>query len=214
MNRYLQSITHTLCLYISIFFAGTLHAKAFNNILCLGDSLTEGFGVKSEEAWPALLEAELRKSSPKVKVVNAGISGATSASGPGRMKWHLKSHKKEPIDLLILALGANDALRGLDPTAMKKNLLTVIQAAQNENIQVLLAGMKAPPNLGKEYAARYERIFNELKVENKLAMIPFLLDGVAGEPSMNIADGIHPNAAGHKKITETIIKNLKNFNLR
>lgn len=181
--------------------AGSANAKT---IVCLGDSLTEGYGLKRDEAWPALLETSLRKKDPSVKVLNSGISGSTTASGPSRVKWHLKNLQKEPIDLLILALGANDALRGLDIKAAKANLVNAIDLAQKANIKVLLAGMKAPPSLGSEYARNFDKIYSEIAKEKKVDLVPFILLGVAADPKLNLGDGIHPNAEGHKIIAKLI----------
>jgi acyl-CoA thioesterase-1 len=175
-------------------------------ILCLGDSLTEGYGLKPEQAWPVLLETELKKKNPHVKVINGGISGSTSASGMGRLKWHLKTHQKEPFNLMILALGANDALRGFDPESMKKNLSDVIDLAHKSDIPVLLAGMRAPPNLGKTYLSKYENVFIDLSKRKLAGFVPFILEGVAGVPSFNLPDGIHPNVKGHQIIKDSMFK--------
>lgn len=187
-------------------------AQAFT-ILCLGDSLTEGFGVKPEESWPSLLETELKQKYTDIKVINAGISGATTASGPGRIKWHLKNLEKNPIDLMILALGANDALRGLSPEAAKKNLEATIELAKKANIRVLLADMKVPPNLGKEYTGKFEVIFAAAAKQTHVPLMPFFLAEVAGNPKLNQPDGIHPNPAGHKIVEKNVMDALTHLKL-
>lgn len=177
-------------------------------ILCLGDSLTEGYQLKREEAWPALIENELKVKDPSVKVINAGISGATSASGPTRMKWHLKNLQKQPIDIVVIALGANDALRGLTVSSAKQNLEATIDLAKNAGIKVLLVGMKAPPSLGGQYTKEFESIYKQLSKEKNVDLVPFMLEGVAADPKLNLPDGIHPNALGHKIVASTIQKSL------
>lgn len=184
--------------------SGTLASAT--TILCLGDSLTEGYGVKREEAWPEILDNNLRKENPKIKVINAGISGSTSAGGPSRLKWHIKSISKSPIDLLILALGANDGLRGLSTVALKKNLEDTIDLATAAKIKVLLVGMKAPPSLGKEYVLAFDSVYPSLAKSKDIPLVPFMLEGVAADPTLNISDGIHPNAVGHKILAGTIGK--------
>jgi acyl-CoA thioesterase-1 len=174
-------------------------------ILCLGDSLTEGYGVPEEKNWPALLQEQLKKTSgPAVRVVNSGISGATSASGPSRLKWHLKGKDKPAF--MILALGANDGLRGQDVAAMKQNLAKTIAMAQEAGIKTILAGMKIPPNYGKDYAASFEKVFPDLALEYKIPLIPFLLDGVAANKDLNLPDGIHPNPQGYEIVVRNVLK--------
>lgn len=169
-------------------------------ILCVGDSLTEGYGVPSEKSWPSLMQERLAKEN--VKVLNSGISGATSASGPGRLKWHLKSPDKPEI--MILALGANDGLRGQPVASMKDNLSKTIVMAKEAGIRPVLAGMRIPPNYGQEYANAFEKVFVDLAKEHSIALIPFLLDGVAARKDLNLPDGIHPNPEGY----EIVIKNV------
>jgi len=163
-------------------------------IVCLGDSLTEGYSLSPEQAWPALLEQSLRKRSwPDVQVVNAGVSGSTSASAVSRLTWQLRTKP----DVLVLALGANDGLRGIDPAETKKNLGAAIDLAKTNGITVLLAGMKLPPNYGNAFTASYEATFQSLASEKNVKLIPFLLEGVAADPALNLSDGLHPNAAGY-----------------
>ena len=163
-------------------------------IVCLGDSLTEGYGLTPEQAWPELLEQSLhRRGWPGANVINAGVSGSTSASAVSRLEWQLRTKP----DILVLALGANDGLRGVSPAETKKNLAAAIDRAQAIGVTVLLAGMKMPPNYGRDFTASYEELFSSLASEKKVPLIPFLLEGVAADPALNLSDGIHPNAKGH-----------------
>ena len=177
-------------------------------VLCLGDSLTEGLEISPDAAFPALLDKRLKKKlGPTAEALNAGISGSTSASGPSRLKFHLGSPKKPTH--MILELGTNDALRGLPVTAMKKNLEDTIKIAKENKIKVLLAGMKMPPSYGPAYAKSFEEAFKLVAREQKVALIPFFLEGVAAHPELNLPDGLHPNPQGHRIITETVWKNLE-----
>jgi len=173
-------------------------------ILFLGDSLTDGYGVPKDKTYPALVLNKLRLQGKKVEVINAGISGSTTASGYKRLKWHLK----QPPNILVLALGANDGLRGLKIEKSKENLRKVIVLAKKNGIKVLLAGMKMPTNYGKEYSKKFHQMFFDLAKENNIALIPFLLEGVGGKPQMNQADGIHPNEEGHKVISDIVLRYL------
>lgn len=175
-------------------------------IVCLGDSLTEGYGLAPGQAWPELLENALRSQGwPGAVVVNAGVSGSTSASAVSRLKWQLKS----PPDVLIVALGANDGLRGIAPEETRKNLAAALDLAQGSGIVVLLAGMRMPPNYGAEYTRAFESTFSALAAEKTVALLPFLLEGVAADPALNLADGIHPNAAGYEIVAKTVERHLK-----
>jgi acyl-CoA thioesterase-1 len=176
-------------------------------VLCLGDSLTEGYGVAREAAWPELLQADLKgRGMGDITIVNAGISGSTSASGLSRLKWFLKS--PDLPEILILELGANDGLRGIDPKVTAKNLRDVIQLAKSRGIQVLLAGMQMPTNYGPDYTKAFAALYPEIAKDEGVAFIPFFLEGVAGDRSLNQADGIHPNEAGYKTIAKTVAKYL------
>lgn len=181
--------------------------SAAPRILCLGDSLTEGLGVGVAKAWPALVENALKEAGFKdTVVINAGVSGATSASGPSRLKWQLKAATKP--DLLILELGANDGLRGQDLNAMRKNLADSIHLAKDAGMRVVLAGMRVPSSMGPDYSAAFPRVFEDLAAAENVSLIPFLLDGVAGHAALNQPDGIHPTAAGHQIVAATVVKNL------
>ena len=193
----------TLLILGLISFSGICFSQTL--IVALGDSLTEGFGVNKEEAYPYLLEKELLGKGHAVKVVNAGISGSTSASATSRLKWYIRSQPK----IIIIALGGNDGLRGLSVVQMKKNLSRAIELAQSEKIQVLLSGMQIPLNYGKEYTESFRNVFHELAELYELPMIPFLLKSVGGVPTLNQPDGIHPNPEGHKIIAGTVLKYLE-----
>jgi acyl-CoA thioesterase I len=182
-------------------------AEAKPVILSIGDSLTFGLGVPPEKTWPTLLEKRLAKDGfPGVKVVNAGSSGATTAFGVSSLRFHLK--RSQP-DLVIYALGANDGLRGLDPKSTYQNLKTAMDMLKGSSSKVLLIGMKAPPNYGEKFPKDFEASFSRIAQEYKLNFLPFLLEGVAGEATMNQADGIHPNEKGYEKILDMIYPKVK-----
>ncbi|HYC56700.1 MAG TPA: arylesterase [Candidatus Binatia bacterium] len=175
-------------------------------VICLGDSLTEGYGLAPEQSYPALIEQELRGSGyPRIEVVNAGVSGSTSASGLSRLKWQLS---RKP-DVLVLALGANDGLRGIDLAETKKNLAATIDLAKENGVAVLLAGMMLPPNYGRDYTRTFESMYKDLARDEDVALIPFLLEGVAADASKNLPDGIHPNAAGYQIVARTVTRHLR-----
>lgn len=171
-------------------------------VLFLGNSLTAGLGVRPDQAFPALIQQKIDSAGLDFRVRNAGVSGATSADGLRRIDWVLQG----PVQVLVLELGANDALRGLDPAAMKRNLQAIIDHARryNPRMAIVLAGMLAPPNLGKDYTRRYDAVFPALARESHTALVPFLLQGVAGIPSLNQADGIHPTPAGHRIVAANV----------
>ena len=175
------------------------------HILIIGDSLTAGYGVSKKASYPSQLAKILEKSHPGYKVINAGSSGSTSASGLSRLKWHLK---RKP-NLLILALGANDGLRGFPVSATKDNLGKVIDTAKLAGVKVFLAGMKMPTNYEKKYRQEFEQVYPDLAKTKAIGLIPFLLDGVGGDPKLNLADGIHPNEEGHKVIANTVYQSIK-----
>lgn len=178
-----------------------------NKLVILGDSLTEGLGVARSAAFPGHLEKKLQAAGKNWVVINAGISGATSASAPSRMRWQMKSKPH----VVILALGANDGLRGLDLSSTEKNLGDAIAIAQKENVRVILAGMMLPPNYGAQYAKKFKEMYVHLGQKYKLVKIPFLLEGVAGDPKLNLPDGIHPNEKGHEIIAEHVYSAIKDL---
>ena len=167
-------------------------------LVALGDSLTEGYGIEKEKAYPALVEKKLLDKGYKIKIFNAGISGSTTASAPSRLKWLLKSKP----NIIFIALGANDGLRGIAIETTKQNLKDAIQIAKKANIKVWLAGMKLPPNYGASYTSKFEATFQEIAKEEDIPLLPFLLEGVAGHAEFNQPDGIHPNEKGHQKLAD------------
>jgi acyl-CoA thioesterase-1 len=163
--------------------------------------------VQESQAYPALIQEKIRASHLPFDVINAGLSGETSAGGLSRLDWILQ----KPIDVLVLALGANDGLRGLPVEQTEKNLQAIIDKvkAKNPHVKIVIAGMRMPPNLGEDYAAKFAAVFPELAARNHAALIPFLLDGVGGHVDLNQPDHIHPTAAGHKIVAENVWKILK-----
>ena len=175
-------------------------------IVVLGDSLSAGYGLLELQAYPALLQDKLNVEGYGWEVVNAGISGDTSAGGLQRLDWALN---QGDVRILLVALGANDGLRGLPVSELKKNLAAIIAGAQEKRISVLLAGMEAPPNFGPEYTVSFRQVYRDLARQYKVTLLPFLLDNVAGEPSLNLPDGIHPNADGSHIVADTVWNVLK-----
>jgi acyl-CoA thioesterase I len=173
-------------------------------ILFYGDSLTAGYGLSQEEAFPALIEKKLNKQQKIARVVNAGLSGETSAGGLTRLDWVIRQH----IDVFILELGANDGLRGLPLAQTEKNLQQIIDKvkAKFPEVKIVIAGMMVPPNMGPEYTAKFRKIFPELAKKNNATLIPFLLQDVAGDEKLNLGDGIHPNPEGHKIVADNVLK--------
>ena len=190
--------------------AGTVGARAGAGeggvrILMLGDSLTAGYGLLAHEALPARLEAALRARGLDVSVINGGVSGDTTTGGLARLDWALA----DDPHAVIVALGANDALRAIDPILSRTNLDRILGALAERGLPVLLAGMVAPRNLGRDYAARFDPIYPELAARHGALFYPFLLDGVATVTALNQDDGIHPNAAGVEEIVERILPEVR-----
>ena len=169
-------------------------------IVAFGDSLTAGLGVRPQEAYPARLQQRVDAAGLNYEVVNAGVSGDTSAGGLRRLDWTLQGE----VRALILALGANDGLRGLPPEQLRGNLAQMIETAQARGIAVVLAGMEAPPNFGRAYVVEFREVFPALAKRYRTALVPFLLEGVAGLGSMNQSDGIHPNAEGATLVADNV----------
>lgn len=169
-------------------------------IVFLGDSLTAGYGLAKSESVPSLLQARLDAAGLEYEVVNAGVSGDTTAGGLSRLEWALDGD----VRVLVVELGANDGLRGLPVENMKRNLGEIMTRAKDRRIHVLLTGMEAPPNYGAAYTSEYRQVFPDLAKEHGVALLPFYLDGVAGIPSLNIADGIHPNPEGARRIEASV----------
>jgi len=173
-------------------------------VVALGDSLTAGLGVSPGEAWPALIDARLRREGYPYRVVNAGVSGDTSAGGLRRVDWVLRNRPQ----VAVVALGANDGLRGLDTDAMERNLLAIVERLRASGARVLVAGMRMPTNYGDTYTQAFRDVFPDVARRTGSALMPFLLDGVAADPHLNLPDGIHPNAAGHRIIAEHVWPHL------
>lgn len=195
----------TLWISTLIFFCLSSNVSAETAVLFLGDSLTEGYGVPKEKSYPSLVASELKKKGKPIKLLNGSVSGSTTASGMSRLRWFLKAKPS----ILVLALGANDGLRGVKLEDSEKNLKKVIDLAQKNKMTVVLAGMLLPVNYGPDYRGKFEKMFVKLTKENKLVRIPFLLEGVGGEKEMNQEDGIHPNEKGHEVIAKTVLKTLE-----
>ncbi len=174
-------------------------------IVILGDSLTAGLGLERTQSFPSLLQAHLDREGYEYRVVNAGVSGDTSAGGLRRLDWALEGN----VRVLVVELGANDGLRGLPVAEMKKNLREIITRAQARGITVILAGMEAPPNYGPQYTDEFRRAFRELAATHDVPLIPFLLEGVAGLRGMNQGDGIHPNREGARLVENTVWRALE-----
>jgi acyl-CoA thioesterase-1 len=194
-----------IIIILNLFF---LKAYANTTILFLGDSLSEGQGVDENESFPRLVERNLRAHKYQVTIVNGGVSGATSASGESRLKWHMKTK----LDMIVLELGANDGLRGLKIPETEKNLKFIIKLAKSKKIKVLLLGLLMPPNYGKKYTNEFEKMYQTISSQEKIPLLPFILKDVAGKAQFNQADGIHPNVQGHElvatRVTEFVEKNL------
>lgn len=176
-------------------------------VLFFGDSLTAGYGIELEEAFPALIQVHMDSLGLDYTVINSGLSGETTAGGLNRINWVLN----QKVDVFVLELGANDGLRGIPLNQTRANLQAIIDEVKNKNpdTRIILAGMQIPPNMGPEYTGEFRKIFPELAQKNEIPLIPFLLDGVAGNPELNLEDGIHPTPEGHKIVTENVWNILK-----
>jgi acyl-CoA thioesterase-1 len=203
------------CLFLSVLLVATQvvgqevgeDKQVRRAILFFGDSLTAGYGIDIEQAYPALIQAKIDSLKWTFEVINAGLSGETSAAGLRRIDWILRRE----IDILVLELGANDGLRGIALESTKKNLQGIIDRTKKKypHVQVVLAGMQIPPNLGTDYSARFRDLFPELAKENKAQLIPFLLEGVGGVAELNLPDGIHPTVQGHEIVAQNVWQVLK-----
>ncbi len=172
-------------------------------ILFLGNSLTAGYGLDLSQSFPSLIQQRIDSLGYDFNVINAGLSGETTAAGKNRIDWLLRSQE---VQILVIELGANDGLRGIPVAETRKNLEEMISIARGKypDIQIILCGMEVPPNMGLEYQEEFRLIFKELAETHETALVPFLLDGVAGEPDLNLADGIHPTSAGHQILAENV----------
>lgn len=174
-------------------------------IVVLGDSLVAGYNIRTSEAFPAQLQKALKAKGHNVEVINAGVSGDTTSAGLDRLQWALP----EKVDAVIVELGANDALRGLDPKAAKANLDKIITAVKAQGAEVLLAGMAAPRNLGAPYVQAFDGMYPELARKHGVLLYPFFLEGVAMNPALNLGDGMHPNPSGVAEITRRILPTVE-----
>lgn len=174
-------------------------------IVALGDSLTAGYGLPAQAAFPAKLEGALKAKGYAVEIVNAGVSGDTAARGLARLDWSVP----DGTDAVIVALGANDMLLGVDPAMTRKALAQIIRRLRDRNVLVLLAGMRAAPNLGSAYGNEFERIYADLARESDVLFYPFFLEGIAAQPRFNLQDGVHPNAAGIDAIVARILPQVE-----
>lgn len=177
-------------------------------ILFFGNSLTAGYGLEHHESFPSLIQDRLDSLGMAYEVINAGVSGETTATGSNRVKWVME---QQPVDVFVLELGANDGLRGVPVTETKENLGKIIDTVReiNPDVVILLAGMMVPPSMGPEYSAAFQKVFPEVATEKNVKLIPFLLDDVAGIDSLNLEDGIHPNATGQKIVRDNVWEILK-----
>jgi len=192
---------------LCFFLLGLASSAPGGTILFLGDSLTAGLGVAQAQAYPALIQEKIREQNLPFDVINAGISGDTTAGGLARLDWVLQ----KKIDILVLALGANDGLRGLPMAQTKANLQAIIDRvkAKNPGVKIVITGMQIPPNMGGDYGAAFRAVFADLARENNAALVPFLLEGVGGHDDLNQEDHIHPTAAGHKILAENVWRVLE-----
>jgi acyl-CoA thioesterase-1 len=180
-------------------------AAARGRIVALGDSLTAGYGLDPSQSYPALLQERIDRGGYGFEVVNMGVSGDTSAGGLRRLDWALEGD----VRILILALGANDGLRGLAPAALEANLAAMIDRAKERGATVLLCGMEAPPNFGLSHTRAFREVFRTVAREKRVEFLPFLLEGVAGVPSLNLPDGVHPNAEGARRVADLVWQRLE-----
>ncbi|MCG7394654.1 arylesterase [Microvirga sp. ACRRW] len=176
-------------------------------LVALGDSLTAGYNLPEAAAFPVVLEKALKAKGYKVEIANAGVSGDTSSGGLDRLDWSIP----DGTDGVIVELGANDMLRGLDPAGTRKNIETIVERLKARNIPVMLAGMYASRNLGEAYIQKFDTIYSDIAKKHDLVLYPFFLDGIAGERSLNLPDGLHPTAKGVETIVERILPSVESF---
>jgi acyl-CoA thioesterase-1 len=206
MRRSIQSTSRLIAaLAVLAFLLGMPAAAAPLTIVALGDSLTAGLGLAAAESFPARLERALRARGHDVTVINAGVSGDTTRDGLARLDWSVGPE----ADAVIVELGANDALRGTDPAITRQALDAILAGLSARRLPVLVAGMRAPPNLGDEYAAAFNPVFPELAAKHEAILYPFFLEGIAGQPNFNLQDGIHPNGSGIDLIVEGMLPSVE-----
>lgn len=201
----LNSFTISSILFAAIYAGSTNQYTPATHILFIGDSLTAGYGVPPEKSYPSLVSERFKQLGLSVKVTNSSVSGSTSASGPGRVKWALKAKP----NIIVLALGANDGLRGLSTQNLQVNLEKSIKILSEGKVITVLAGIQVPNNYGSEYQESFNSVFKNLKSKySHIHLIPFLLEGVAKKPNLNLPDGIHPNEQGYEVIASEMFKHL------
>lgn len=199
-------ITAAAALTLFMLASGKAAAKGFPHLLFVGDSLTEGYGVASHQAYPYLVAQKLKNAGfPRLTFTNSGSSGATSSFGPKMVAFQLK--KRRP-DYVVYALGSNDGLRGIDPKATRKKIEQALDLLKKAQVPVLLTGQRAAPNYGKAYTTAFDGMFPAIAKERGIAFLPFLLKGVAADPKLNLPDGIHPNPAGYRVIARRMADTL------
>lgn len=188
-------------------FSQATDAPAKQTLLVFGDSLTAGYGVDYDQAYPSILQRLLETDNLAYEIIPSGVSGETTAGGLRRINWAMR----QPIDVFVLALGGNDGLRGIDLEDTKQNLIEIAGRvkAKNPDAQIVIAGMLMPPNLGERYTSAFAALYPEVAEELGALLIPFLLEGVAGDRALNLSDGIHPNQEGHRRVARHVYQSLK-----
>ncbi|HEY3853326.1 MAG TPA: arylesterase [Verrucomicrobiae bacterium] len=182
-------------------------ADARKTVVVLGDSLAAGLGVEAGQAYPAVLQEKIKSAGLPFTIVDAGVSGDTTADGLSRLNWLLQ----RKIDVLVVELGGNDGLRGIPIATIQSNLQAIVERAKARypDIKIVIAGMRMPANMGPDYVEAFAKVFSDVATKNHAALVPFLLEGVGGDPRLNQADGIHPTAEGHKIVAENVWKTLR-----
>jgi acyl-CoA thioesterase I len=204
-RRIYQATVSLIVVFITFFGAGPAYGQPDNaekTILFFGDSITAGYGLEDGEAFPAIVQQKIDSLGLAYRVVNSGLSGETSAGGLRRIDWVLQQN----VDVFVLELGGNDGLRGIDPASTKENLRGIINRVQAKypDAIIILTGMESPPNMGESYTSRFRSIYADLADENDVIFLPFILEGVAGDPDLNLPDGIHPTAEGHRILARNV----------
>jgi len=192
---------------IITYFSLNLSTQGQETILFFGDSITAGYGLTEQQAFPAVIQQKIDSLGLNYNVINSGLSGETTAGGLRRIDWVLQQH----VDIFVLELGGNDGLRGIDPISSKQNLQGIMDKVRETypEADILLTGMEAPPNMGQTYTSRFREIYTELSNENDVLFMPFILEGVAGDPDLNQSDGIHPTEEGHRVVANDLWEYLR-----
>ena len=207
MNGYTKRAIALILFFCCSAFSLKTIQEGPKRIVFFGDSITAGYRLTLQDAFPYLIQQKLDSLGYHYEVVNAGLSGDASTGGLDRLNWVIS----RPVDIFVLELGGNDGLRGLSLDQTKKNLIAIIDGvrAKYKDAKIILAGMQIPPNMGTDYTKKFKLLFPEIAKEKSVDLIPFLLEGVGGEKELNLSDGIHPNEEGHKIVAETVWKHLK-----